>query len=266
MATDTAAATGAGRATITARTLRTDRWWLTPLIYLIVLTAFIAYSTWAVFVGNNFAKDGLPYISPFYSPCTADACGEFKTPVIGGLFGGAFFISRMAFLIFPLGFRLTCYYYRKAYYRSFWLSPPACAVSEPHTKYTGERRLPLIIQNSHRYWWYAAVPILFLLATDAVLAFNWDGEFGMGLGTLVMVVNVLLIAGYTFSCHSCRHIMGGRINNFSKRPIRYWFWTQVSRLNLRHGAFAWLSLFSVALCDLYIRLVSAGVFHDPRFF
>ena len=266
MATDTAAATGTGRATIKARTLRTDRWWLTPLIYVTVLTGFVVYSTWAVFVGNNFSLHGRPYISPFYSPCTADACGEFRTPVIGHLFGGAFFISRIVFLTLPLGFRMTCYYYRKAYYRSFWLSPPACAVAEPHSSYSGERRFPLIIQNSHRYWWYAAVPVLFLLAVDAVLSFNWDGSFGMGLGSLVMVVNVLLIAGYTFSCHSCRHILGGRLNNFSKHRVRYWFWTQVSRLNHRHGFYAWASLISVAACDIYIRLVAAGAFHDPRFF
>jgi hypothetical protein len=254
------------RAPIRAQTLRTDRWWLTPLIYVTILTAFVVYSTYAVFIGNHFAVPGRPYISPFYSPCTADACGPARTPVVGHLFGGFFFISRIVFLTFPLGFRMTCYYYRKAYYRSYYLSPPACGVAEPHNKYTGERRFPLVLQNTHRYWWYSAVIILFLLAVDAVLSFNWDGSFGMGLGSLVLTVNVLLIAAYTFGCHSCRHILGGRLNHFSRHKIRYWFWTQVSRLNARHGFFAWASLISVALADVYIRLVSAGAFHDPRFF
>jgi hypothetical protein len=254
------------RAPIRQQTLRKDRWWITPLIYVTVLTAFVIYSTWAVFVGNNFSIPGRPYISPFYSPCTANACGPVATPVIGHWFGDLFFLSRIVFLIFPLAFRATCYYYRKAYYRSYWLSPPACAVAEPHVRYSGERRMPLILQNSHRFWWYAAVVILFLLGYDAVMAFNWNGEFGMGLGTLIMVINVLLLASYTFGCHSCRHILGGRLNHFSKHPIRYWMWTQVSKLNARHGFFAWASLLSVAFVDIYIRLVATGAFHDPRFF
>jgi hypothetical protein len=40
----------------------------------------------------------------------------------------------------------------------------------------------------------------------------------------------------------------------------------VSKLNTRHAQYAWYSLFSVALVDLYIALLSAGVFDDPRFF
>ena len=57
-------------------------------------------------------------------------------------------------LVVPLGFRLTCYYYRKAYYRSLLLSPPACAVREPRRRYTGETRFPLIMQNVHRWFFY----------------------------------------------------------------------------------------------------------------
>ena len=97
-----------------------------------------------------------PYLSPFYSPCLTDKCvsgsSDFGQPFSWWQLSPALLI-----LIFPLGFRLTCYYYRKAYYRAFWLSPPACAVAEPHGKYTGETRLPLILQNIHRYFWYAAV-------------------------------------------------------------------------------------------------------------
>ena len=74
------------------------------------------------------------------------------------LFGSWWGLSpALLILIFPLGFRLTCYYYRKAYYRGFWASPPACAVAEPHAKYTGETRFPLILQNIHRYFFYFAV-------------------------------------------------------------------------------------------------------------
>ena len=34
----------------------------------------------------------------------------------------------------------------------------------------------------------------------------------------------------------------------------------------RHGRYAWVSLFSVALVDLYIYLLAINAFDDPRFF
>jgi hypothetical protein len=171
-------------------------------------------------------------------------------------------------LIFPLGFRLSCYYYRKAYYRAFWLSPPACAVAEPHRRYSGERRLPLILNNVHRYFFYAAVLVAVILTYDVVLAFrDEDGDWGhMGLGTLILLANIILIWGYTLGCHSCRHVVGGRLRHFSKHPVRYRAWSLVSRLNAKHAQYAWLSLFSVAIADLYVYLLAVGAFDDPRFF
>ena len=249
------------RADIRERTLREDRWWLQPLVTAAVLFAFVCYATWAAFINADYFAD--PYISPFYSPCLATSCDghQWWSPL-----GDWFRLSpALIILIFPLGFRMTCYYYRKAYYRSFWLSPPACAVAEPHKKYTGESRFPLIVQNMHRYFLYAAVLFNVMLTVDAAIAFRKDGEFHIGLGTLVLVANATLLWLYTLSCHSCRHITGGRLNNFSKHPLRYKAWTFVSKLNARHMQFAWLSLFGVALTDLYVRLVASGVFDDPRF-
>ena len=147
-------------------------------------------------------------------------------------------------IVFPMGFRVTCYYYRKAYYRSFWASPPACAVPEPHKKYTGERRFPLIMQNIHRYFWYVAVVFALILTWDFIDSFrDHEGRWGhMGLGTLVLLVNIALIWTYTASCHSCRHITGGRLKHFSKHPVRYKVWTIVSKLNAKHMQLAWASL------------------------
>jgi hypothetical protein len=163
---------------------------------------------------------------------------------------------------------MTCYYYRKAYYRAFWLSPPACAVAEPHGGYTGENRFPLIFQNLHRWFLYAAVLVSLVLTFDVVIAFrNPEGEWGhMGLGTLIMLINIVLIWGYTLGCHACRHIIGGRLRNFSKHPVRYRAWTLVSKLNAKHAQWAWYSLFSVALTDLYIYLLATGTITDVRFF
>ena len=78
------------------------------------------------------------------------------------------------------------------------------------------------------------------------------------------VVGVILLAGYTFSCHSCRHVCGGHVKSFHKSPGRLGAWRFITRLNEQHPLFAWLSLFSVGLTDLYIRLVSMGVIRDLR--
>jgi hypothetical protein len=253
-----------GRAKLDIRTLRTDRWWVPPLVTLAVLLSFIAYATFRAFHNKYYFDD--PYISPFYSPCVADSCPPDVKWL--GIPSNRIFTPAIFILVFPLGFRLTCYYYRKAYYRSFWASPPACGVAEPHGKYTGETRLPLIGNNVHRYFFYAGLVFNVILTYDAVLAFRFDDDgshrFGVGLGTLVLVTNATLLWLYSLSCHSCRHIMGGRLNHFSKHPVRYRFWTWVSTLNHHHMKFAWVSLFGVALTDLYVWLVSAGVFDDPR--
>ena len=255
----------AGRARIEDKTLRQDRWWLYPAVTFVVFAAFVVYATWRAFMGTDYYST--PYLSPFYSPCLAGTCVEGSAD-----FGTPFEFWRLSpaliILIFPLGFRMSCYYYRKAYYRAFWLSPPACAVAEPHGKYTGETRLPLILNNVHRYFFYAAVLVAAVLTFDTVLTFrDENGEWGhMGLGTLIFLANIVLIWAYTLGCHSCRHTVGGRLRHFSKHPMRYRAWTLVSRLNAQHARYAWLSLFSVAIADLYVYLLATGTITDPRFF
>lgn len=252
------------RATIAARHLRTDRWWLLPLTTVVVLLSFVVYSTFRAFQNAYYFSE--PYISPFYSPCITTGCEGDTFPEF---FTGPSFISPAIYiLVIPLGLRATCYYYRKAYYRSFWLSPPACAVGEPHRRYTGESRPPLLLQNLHRYALYGALVFNVILTYDAVLGFRDEtGEWGhMGLGTLVLLANAALLWLYSLSCHSCRHIVGGRLNHFSRHPVRYRLWTQVSRLNASHARFAWLSLFSVAIADAYVFLLATGTISDPRFF
>jgi hypothetical protein len=262
-------ATGVGgptRASIGVRTLREDRWWLYPAVTFTVFVAFVVYSTVRAFMDRHYFAE--PYLSPFYSPCLGD-CVEGASD-FGQPFGWFPLSAALIILIFPLGFRLTCYYYRKAYYRAFWLSPPACGVAEPHSAYTGETRFPLILQNVHRWFWWATLVVALVLTFDVVLAFRpAHGEsdgIHMGLGTVLMIINVVFIWLYQLSCHSCRHIVGGRLRHFSKHPVRYRLWSWVSKLNARHANYAWLSLFSVALVDLYIYLLAAGVFDDPRFF
>lgn len=82
-----------------------------------------------------------------------------------------------------------------------WFSPPACAVAEPHARYTGETKLPLIIQNAHRYFFYVALLVSLINTYDAIYAFHGSGGgFGFGLGNVVLVVNVVLLWAYTLSC------------------------------------------------------------------
>jgi hypothetical protein len=170
----------------------------------------------------------------------------------------------------PASFRFTCYYYRKAYYRAFAWDPPACAIAErsPH-RYKGESRL-LLFQNLHRYAMYVALVFLVILWKDAVLGVvGWKDGVHVRVGALVMVTNCVLLTGYTFGCHSVRHLIGGGVNSYSTAAlgnVRHGLWKLVTVLNERHMQFAWMSLFSVALTDLYIRSVATGAITDVRLF
>jgi hypothetical protein len=256
------------RAQISERTLRTDPWWRSPRLVATLLTLWVAYATTHVLIGHWYWVPQYHYLTPFYSPCVSGECAP-DAAVLGTWIPKVPPIIPYAFVSLPfvLGFRLTCYYYRRAYYRAFWRAPAACAVREPHATYTGETRFPLIMQNLHRYFFYMVLLISILNTYDVVQAFRGpDGGFGLGLGTLIMLLNVVMLWGYSLSCHSCRHITGGRLKNFSAHPVRYWAWTQISRLNAKHMQLAWITLGTLMLTDLYIWLLAAGVFSDPRIF
>jgi hypothetical protein len=242
-------------------TLRNDAWWLQPLVTVVVLTAFVAYGIYVAFVNRDYYHD--PYVSPFYSPCLASNCAHATARIFGDWWRWS---PALLVLPFPLGFRLTCYYYRKAYYRSFWWAPPACAVPDARLRYSGETRFPLILQNIHRYFFYLALPFPVILTWDALRAFRFPDGWGLGVGTIVLLVNAAMLWLYTLSCHSCRHLCGGHLNMFSEHPVRYRLWRWSTALNRWHMLYAWVSLFVVALADLYVRLVANGTITDLRLF
>jgi hypothetical protein len=261
-----------------AATLRTDRWWVGPLLTILGLGGFVVYATWAALQGSHYfygAEEGFGgYLSPFYSPpLFVDQAAPGAAPLHHAWLGAwpawwpSFLPASPAFfiLIFPGVFRATCYYYRKAYYRSFFGTPPGCAVAPvPQRDYRGETGL-LLIQNLHRYALYFAILFIVILSYDAVQSFFRGGRPGIGVGSLVLLVNPILLAGYTFGCHSFRHLVGGRADCFScdgRVALRHALWTRVSILNGRHMEFAWVSLFWVAFADVYVRLVSMGLIRD----
>lgn len=245
-------------ASIVAATRRLP-WWVAPITIVTVLSLFGLYSLVVVATQPGQYQE---YISPFYSP-----------PVGRPDWLPWFITAPMFILWIPLGFRATCYYYRKAYYRSFFWDPPACSseaqsYDRPWTKdnegYRGETAL-FVLNNLHRYFLYASLVVVAFLWYDTFLTFLPDGSFGIKLGSLIWLVNVVLVSAYTFSCHSMRHLVGGNMDCYScsrAGNVRRKAHGFISKLNGRHALWAWLSLFSLLLTDVYFRLIMAGVIPD----
>jgi hypothetical protein len=240
-------------------TRRLDRWWTAPVVQGTLFTICATYLffsgiIWTPLFGTAYLVDG--YLSPLFSPLIKP--DWLPTWISPGLF----------ILWVPLGFRATCYYYRKAYYRFYFADPPGCAVGEPtvHRGYSMEASFPFILQNIHRYFLYLAFIPLFFLWLDAWLAVTHEGGYRIGLGGVILFVNVFLLTGYSLSCHSLRHIVGGRLDCFScsrRATVRRSLWQQLTSLNMHHMAWAWVSLISVTAADLYVRLLALGVIADP---
>ncbi len=243
-------------------TQRRDPWWVELLPVVILLGGFGVYATLRAFEGKYYEWG--PYLSPFYSPLI-DPNHHWLPHWLS---------PALLILAAPLGFRTTCYYYRKAYYRAFFLDPPACAVGESGKRnYKGETAFPFILQNIHRYFLYLAILFVLFLWHDAFNAFIQvdprlhKPEFGVGFGSLMMLANVVLLTLYTLSCHSLRHLAGGKLDCFSCTsfgPPRHTAWSWLSILNERHMLFAWASLISVGFTDFSIRMLASGAFKDIR--
>jgi hypothetical protein len=258
------------------QTSRRDAWWLQSAVTFLVFSGFIVYSTWAGYSNANYEWG--PYLSPMYSPLLFG-------PSPHSWFGGPaqpswwpsflHYSAAVLILIFPLSFRLTCYYYRGAYYKAFWADPPGCSVGEPRKKYLGERTFPLVIQNIHRYTLYFALIFIAILGYDAWIAMWWPvgtnvltpgapRQFGLGVGTIILTANVVFIALYTLGCHSLRHLAGGVRDAMAGRPVTQTAYRCVSCLNRWHMKWAWISLVWVGFTDLYIRMLAMGVWTDYR--
>jgi hypothetical protein len=248
-------------------TQRRDSWAVYPIIQAIVFTFCAGYLTFSgVLWGPLFGPQVVEadnYLSPLFSPLILFP--NMPTWLSPGLL----------ILWIPIGFRATCYYYRKAYYRFYFADPPGCAVGEPtvHRRFKLENAFPFILQNLHRYLLYLAFIPLFFLWLDVFAGFlnpaegtgAWQPR--LGLGGVILLVNTVLLTGYSLSCHSLRHLVGGRIDCFSctsARRVRYTLWQRLTDLNRNHMWWAWTSLITVTLADIYVRALQAGLFNDPQ--
>jgi len=240
-------------------TSRLDAWWTAPSVQGTLFTVcavylFVSGILLTPLFGTPYEVDG--YLSPLFSPLIAPEWLPW------------FISPGLLILWIPLGFRATCYYYRKAYYRFYFADPPACAVAEPtvHRRYRMEAAFPFILQNLHRIFLYLAFIPLFFLWVDAALSLRFEGQWRIGLGVVILAVNSLLLTGYSLSCHSLRHVIGGKMDCFSctrRAQVRYSLWQRLTSLNRRHMSWAWSSLISVTLADVYIRLLALGIITDP---
>ncbi len=228
---------------------RHDSWWAGPLVTFLVLSAFVVYATVRAFYNADFFYEKDDLLSPFYSPNFGHWLPRWLSPALVILWA-------------PAGFRMTCYYYRKAYYRAFTQHPPACAVAEGRSgDYAGETAFPLILQNLHRYLMYFALLFLVFLWHDVWKALWPNGVPGVTVGTLVLGLNSTLLTFYTLSCHSLRHLVGGKLDCFSctaASRARHSAWSKLTKLNENHMLWAWTSLFGVMGADFYVWMVASG--------
>jgi hypothetical protein len=247
-----------------AATSRRDAWAVAPAVQAVVFSLCAGYLTfsgilWTPIFGTGYEADG--YLSPLFSPLiTFPNMPWWLSP-------------GLLILWIPIGFRATCYYYRKAYYRFYFADPPGCAVGEPtiHRRFALENAFPFILQNLHRYLLYLAFIPLFFLWVDVVKAFgDWDAAGlvhpRIGFGGVLFLVNTALLTGYSLSCHSLRHLVGGKLDCYScsrVRRVRYTLWQRLTDLNRSHMWWAWASLITVTLADVYVRLLVLGVLTDP---
>jgi hypothetical protein len=250
-------------------TRRADSWWARPAVIATLLLAFVVYATWAAFQNAHYTFG--PYLSPFYSPeIFGDSPHAWFGPKPAAWPAWLPFSPALLILGIPAGFRLTCYYYRGAYYKAIWQDPPACAVGEPRDVYLGERSFPLLLQNFHRYLFSVSVVFLFFLVHDVWKALwfadpaTGGNRFGIGVGTLVLAVNVSLLGAYTFGCHSLRHLIGGRRDRLSAAAFGGALYRCVGCFTRQHMVLAWCSLLWVAFSDVYVRLCSMGIWSDWR--
>ena len=123
------------------------------------------------------------------------------------------------------------------------------------------------VQNVHRITMYFALMYIVVFFYDAYLSFFRGGEFGVGVGSILLLMNPILLGAYSFGCHSIRHLVSGRRDCYSCNlggELSHKNGKIVTWLNQRHERFAWLSMIWIMIADFYVRMVSMGYINDPN--
>jgi hypothetical protein len=240
------------------RTDRRDGWLGQPFVMAIALVALMVYTGWRLLVmDGDIHYDDHRVTSPIFSPDVLHLSGLTGYP--------GWLNSAILILWLPFGFRGTCYYMRRVYYRSFFASPVACWVDEPDINkkigYAGERRL-FIFNNLHRYFLYAAIAILLFKWWDVIHSLHIGHGFILDVGSIVLATESFLLTMYVTSCHAFRHLVGGALDrwNGGLSSLRGRLFALVSspRLNQSHGFWFWTSLGFVFVGDLFVMAVANG--------
>ena len=177
---------------VDSRTLRRDAWWIEVLPTFLLLGGFMIYGLWTAFNDSNYFAD--PYLSPFYSPCLAANCEETTFKLIGSGWTPDAGAARPPD---PVGIPHHLLLLPQGLLPRLLRVAARCAVRDVPKRYRGETRVPFILQNIHRYFFWLSLPVLFFLWWDAFKAFDFPDGFGFGVGTLVLLVNVALLSLYT---------------------------------------------------------------------
>ncbi len=208
--------------------------------------AILIFAIVALFVFPVKEYKGL--IDPFYSPTI------LIVPVVGL-------------------FRLTCYAYRKDYYRNIFNHPQSCAADERRDSanrgYSGETTL-FAFNNLHRYLLYFGIILLPFFYYDFYVSVTYFGGFVLRFASILILLNAILLTLWVFSCHAFRHVFsGGNVKCYDcalKPNARKGFFNFQSMLNKRHEEWAFISLVFIVLVDLYLRALAAGWPIDFRIF
>ena len=245
-------------------TNRIDNWLRQPLSMGLALVAVMIYTFWRV---SPFGSNDIHYgvgahhpdrvVSPIFSPDLANMLGLEGLPEWAN--------AAVLVLWIPFGFRGTCYYMRRVYYRSFFLTPVACWVDEPAINkklgYKGEKGL-FIANNLHRYFLYLAVIILGIKWYDVFLSTQGENGFILDIGTIVLAVESALLTMYVISCHAFRHVTGNFLDRWdgglAEIAGKFQTFLNSKWVNRSHGFWFWTSLSFVFLGDIFVMLVANG--------
>ncbi len=238
------------------RTDRRDGWLGQPFVMALALVALMVYTGWRLLVmDGDIHYDDHRVTSPF-SPDVLHLSGLTEYP--------GWLNSAILILWLPFGFRGTCYYMRRVYYRSFFASPVACWVDEPDINkkigYAGERRL-FIFNNLHRYFLYAAIAILLFKWWDVVHSCT------LGMDSFLTsqhcpghrIVPAHHVCDVVSRVQAPRRRRSDRWNGgLSSLRGRLFALVSSPRLNQSHGFWFWTSLGFVFIGDLFVMAVANG--------